>query len=1624
MPAISKASEPTFKLRAAEVRRPRSNLLEDHPFMLPKEKRNNGFLGVFNWAYSGDPRRTLIKVLLSPLMNMSSLGTKSLPAARGPDEKKQRRSRNKQISEWEEKRQDNHLAQYTTLKKVNDGDDSHFLLALPVMQWSSVEALDSILLMFDGATLTDQAKAAMPRGEPDKVMKKTYPADQILPNAGLREDALKVFQQSCVGVCYAQSGNFITGFVEFKIMKDEAQYMTGTEWLQLRPVDLYPLFTSWVEAEYVSKQYGKTSMSISKIAKTLPPYAPGDERVDKYNITVNMSGEPLWIPKDCDNTQRYESEFSAAATHEQEFALRRVGQQDNPVLPVNIPILTDWVNNKFTYSSTVGKPVLMDLIHFRKFNASMAMNVMKRDMPSGYIKNLSFYARQCSLSLEASAYGAQIGKLRAQDNIVSWADAALQKFFSDNHTEHIRYYDIMASVSEPDHWYLAPLAKFIKALQPAMVQNIEAMYVKYAVITITEALGLLSVLSCYGSDIGGTTAEANQINKPAIDQGVDPNWTPPPIPLLTKKFEIEGNGFLPHQFKVRNIMRGRPDNAAWPIDAGGGKSMLTITDILYEIEAGESAPYLVMCPAHLVANYVSELVEFTDGKVNVIPVTSYNYHTTGIKRFEQMLDTAPINTVLVIDYNCLKFREKKTVYGTTTITVYPVVEMIRRYKPGYVCMDESHMLRNVGRARFKSVMSLVADIKKKRIASGTMNPDSPSDLPGQMAILDPTVFGSRKDFNEKYGKEIKGGRVVTWNETGPNAVATVLPTLKQCIVWAPAKRKEWACALPPRRDRFIPVELTENQRLVYNAIFSDMIQQIKEKAQTDKKAKKLLDQLTGKQANPEDEEAFGDLGSAPPEDQTEGDEDDESEDAGDTGDDLGAALQPWLPDIERFCTNPAWHPYAKNGFKDTETGRHVPPLRGDDLRSPKAVELERLLREYLSTSEHKILVFTNYEDSTDALFNAMPKDLQDIGILYKTSFKTEFVNRFKTDKKIRWMVGIRSSLEVGLNLQVSSTLIRVEGVWTPGEQEQGDSRIARPDFGPNRGARKILNFDTIVADKTIDITKAARLRAKIVAIAKFDNPLDPNYQAIPAIPVLSMNLDNIQYMNDFSSNLAKYAHSMRMLNEVIENENKEEAKRIEAAGGFHMTSVKQGPLPAGAALMERVPYAQGTELYKASELGLVRVDNFIGLELSKVEEEEGADSGDDSDVVEDDSDQSSAQVERRRILKEQSALVMNRKCHTELGDGYIIATAGAKSGNFIFRLVVRFEDGSVGRNLRVTNVFIVTRTETNGVDMRNKLAEAAGLKVTAPITVPSFNTVQRRVTKREQDEIDRREAEKNKKDPKQKKLDQQQKDLKKGLNVDLQLELMNGYVRLSYMIGKNERAEKALEALGFRRDPSYVYTRIRHLLHLRTQSTKWLKAGFTMSKSIDNDTFVLLAEELSGNSIQSHRHYDRLIGAGAFRNYLRKEFKPSADKKVLQPFALVTDGGDTDPGALADYEKEGVNPRFGAAYLCLPYGPGHPSTQAAIQPGVKAPSSKWTIAPPALSIFCNNVAGVVKVLKQLKAAGIVIGNVDQLKNDASHFKLAQKKDDEHIDVRGDATPEDEDDEDAAPARKPVKKAKK
>jgi len=1561
-------------------------LVADHEFSLPKEKQRTGFLGVFNGIYPGSEAKTLTKLVLGAIMDTAGLPLERPKRAVTQEERAAKRASKKTLTEWYTQRANMALPFYTKLTKVSAGEDSYFELKLPILHFNNPYSLSTAFGALGGSVSTIPTEAF----ETLKVLSNErgphkYELGFCLQNArGISPKAEELFRQCVQHVEIESEVSGITFFIVFKIPKDVCEFLVNTAWLEIRPVDLYPLFSMWVQAEYDNRRYGKTSFPLSRISATLPTHDKSDERVDDYGITINMSGDPIWLPAQCDNTSKYEQKFNACGVREDGSFQLIHGAEGmlRTALPANIPILTDWVNYKFTFSNTAGRPETLPLEHFRRCTPSMAMNILRREVSEDWVKSLKSWAELCNISASVTRFTHNEEERQILDRYFGPGknDMAVDQYariiFGQTKIEGIRlrYMDLSPESEDPR---FRPFGIFIGALHTACLENIEALYTKYSVRTVIDFLGYLSLVANYATKLSETTVAANNATKVYAEQGADPNWTPPPMPMVAAKMNSPEGGLLPHQARIRNMLRESPDSAVLAVPAGGGKSPMAITDVLQEISRGSQGPFILMCPSFLVANYVSEIVEFTDGKLNCIPVTSYNIRVTGLPRYEEILRAAPVNSVFVVDFNVVKYRPKKTVYGTTSTTVYPVVEMLRRFKPKYVLIDEVHLIKNANSSRYKAVMSLVTDIPKKRIASGTLNPDSPSDLPGQVAVLDPTILGSREDFNSKYGEEIRGGRVMKWRTTGQNSLSDVMHNLKQNVVWCQAKRKEWACALPRRIDRFIPVNFTPAQQAVYEAIFDDMVQSIKKHAETNKGAKLLLDKMQGKKASKEEEDQFSDM------------EEDQAQTDGETDEDLlddegdpGPSLQPYLADIERFVTNPMFHPYARNGFINTQ-GEHVPPLTGEDQKSPKILKLiERMHSNYhvLDPSYPKTLIFVNYSESASAVFDQMPPELQACGLLYTAANKTELVNKFKTDPKIRWMVGIRQSLEVGLNLQVANVLVRLDNVWTPGEQEQGDSRIARPYFGPGGDKRPELQFDTIVMNHTIDVTKAARLRAKIVAVAKFENTTDPAYQAIEDIPILPLTLDVIRTQNDFNTNLKAHAMSMAHLNQVIQDENESEKRRILSEGGLKFTQIPQAPTPPGCGLLSRVPYAQGTELYKASELGMVRVDNFLGMDL--------APEGEDDETTGEEEDVSTGNPQLEAI--------MGLRCHTEQGDGYIIGASGSPT---LRRVRVMCDDGTtIGVN--VTASFIVTRTETNGIDMRNKLAEAAGLEVTGTITVPAAAS---KVTRETKKMIREREAREEAERQAKRKAERDAKKTEKPLVVNLQLNLVNGFMQVGFDPESNPKAAKALEAIGFAANPAYYYTQIRTFKQLIAQAEKWAADGFEIGTKVDNDTFQILAQEFASGGLRTHRDYARAMNAAAFRNYMRVEWKANSDKKLLNLFALITDGGMHNAFNLrqaeARSEKQGaeVAPNYGVAYLCMPAGGGHPGSRAAIQAKYKVPGTKWLLASPMLSKFVGSIAGVHKILEEIRAAGIKIGNIAELNQHArSVKKITPRTDDENV----------------------------
>ena len=1432
-----------------------TNLNAETTLQLPKTELRSNFLYLYNRGFKEKP---------FPFMCRMWIGLIAPELTKDPRYGKNARFIRDAMKELHKKMP----AGLTRLKKINDNADPHFRVALPIIS-SATDVFSSRMRTFIRAIADQQVEdhhseksnelQSQMMGDKDtnegNFPPRFYKTNEVLAHmGGLNSAGLEALKACLLGVSLEQLGSRSVWFVHLRISKAEAQQLTNTEWPEIRNVDLYPMMLQWATSSFGQTE-GKSPLSsfpISKIARTLPAVTEADIRTDEYGISIAPDGSPLYLPQKLDQTQKYENLFSQAGYNEAEddFALARddkMGLVAEGALPRNIPVLIDWVNNKYSFTTTTGMLNVLDLNRYKRADAAHIMSLLSNHRLTGeLIGRFIPLARYAGLNISLDPKKEELQDIEGFDPV---AHAAIESAIGDinKYTEEVeKAYnrmngdEIYLTKLTPDSEYQAYRAVYrwcVKAYD-AILAQLDSVYAHYSVSHVATQMAWLTIIVKYGAQIPETSAKDMQIRQAALnakDRKPDPGWEIPSCPLIRKE-----NLILPHQKKIRHLLQDSPDFAILPVQAGGGKSFLAITDVLYEIKANRSQPYLIACPAHLVAQYIKEIVYFTQGKLNAIPINSYSIRRNGLKRLGKMLETAPRNTVVVVDYDVLRYKAQKVCYGTTNVDVYPVIEFLRQFRFGYALLDESHVVKNAS-ARTKACLSLISDIPKKRLASGTMAHDSPSDLAIQIGMLDPTLFGSRDDFNAKYGEKVSGNRVLQWK---PGAQQQIMEKLKSRIVVAGAMRKEWAALLPQAEENFHRVDLTEAQREVYNLLFERTMDAIREAAKTSPRLAEFVN--GGKKKGGEE----GEEGEADPGDESAQDEFEDE--------DLAAMLNPYLARLEQFITAPA---------KD-ELGNTI--LKGEDRVSAKVSKIHEIMRKHMEKGiQGKVLVFTNYTASAEEIYDTLPPDMKEKAILYIASEKIEAGSAFEHDESKLFMIGVEQSMNTGLNLQFASRLIRVETVWNPGTLEQGNSRVNRPELKAESRRTRIY-FDWVMADRTIDITKISRLISKIVANAKFENADNPTYESIPDVPVMKMTLDTVQEHNSWGnpddpeseSTLAVYGNAYAEYRQCLYDDYKEYREKH---GELKIERIDEGVTPHDARLMHSVPYTPGLEIYGTDQLGLLRIDEYLRLDDMDSREEEG-DEGDDKAEVEDE--------RRRRQMDE----LIGQVVHTDFGEGVI------RSVSFTNRYVrVDLPDGVA--KMRFSATFLITRKETSTKDIRNQLLKEVGdLPVDTPIDSPATAIVRDAKSIRIQKEKEEREAEQEKK--------RKKKELQAQMSIELHVSLINGFLSLSYFIDEeNPAASNALQALGFTVGQQFYYAKISNAQRLSKQLALWAENGFMPDPKLKElrEAFTSVHTMLQKGKNTPLMNY-KFATQGQLRNFYRMEHKPNSDPKLIKPYPLIEDG--------------------------------------------------------------------------------------------------------------------------------------
>jgi hypothetical protein len=1304
-----------------------------------------------------------------------------------------------------------------------------------------------------------------------------------------------------------QSGSMYRLFIEVTLNREQVAYLCNTDFDNVRVIDLYGLVRTWAQGRTnASIDLPKTTKPLADIAATIP--VGGEPRTNKDGILIDTDATLLYLPKEVNNISRYDIAMATELLNP-DGSMSQAYEDKVKKLPGMQNVLIDWVNKKWSYVNGEGNLEIRDLSRAQPLNVTQIRGFIMSPM-MGNDKLQNFMTRVSSLSGKVGGSSFSSLAMFVSDglrllNLNPDYEGTLLAEFALYHVYELAKMwkecktNPQWEAKEKELLQFQHFCDTVAKLVTDIKKNEDAYFAIYSVLTISSFLAACIVFTEYAGQHMQIIEADRQARAKYMAAPIDTAYQAPALPYMA-----DARGLMPHQHNVGNMLRDSPDNAILAVQAGGGKTAIIVTDILKEMAQGVKGPFLVLCPAHLVSQYVQEFTYFTNGKVNVVAVNHYTLKNIGYAGLEKMIEAAPINTIVIADYNLAKGSKTLNIgYGTSSTQVFRVVEFLRQFNFQYAALDESHKVKNPSATQTQAISTLVIDIPKKRLASGTFMDNSPSDIAGQFSLLDPTVFGSVENFNTQYSANGTPGKI---RQMKPGAELDILRKLKDNCRYVSVKRKEWAAVLPPRiesMDHF--VEMSHAQKEVYDSILNISIQELMKAAEKNKDLAKLLG--VGQFSNMDSKEREETLDELDDEDQT-------SEMSGG----LDELLRPYLARLEQFLVAPSRDKLGAS-------------LQGDDRNSPKVAELVKIFREHTGAKiPGKILVFTNQTASAEELYNALPADVKARTIAYTAGQKEACGAEFATNPEKDMMIGVSQSMDTGLNLQFCSRLIRCETVMSPGALEQGNSRIGRPNVKATE-TRPATYYDWILCSGTIDITKVAYLLTKKVRIASVEEAANPAYTDLEVPELFNLSLDNIRE-NNTKEALAPYLGPDGMYRKFLmcekddydtfRNQNKH---LLDPAGRLKMVKLEKGADLPGSAIMRRIPYVPGLNLYGADQLGLVRLDQYLQLNEVAVESDESESEEDENPVSTGDEAEDAALTKRREFMGK----VLGLKVHIDAGEGEI---TGAKFR--VGKVRVKLSTGEVVY-ASILSTFVITKPQTSGRDVRGALAKMSGsIPIDTPIDVPDVKKVMpsKKVIKEvvEQETVD------------------------KHAYVALDLLVNNDIIGLTFKDpASDKKTAKILEAMKFVPTPPNYYAKLLNPQTMLRFFKKLQASGYTMPKQ-QSELLANFYTKWLGMRANATSLFG-MANATQQKNFYLLTHKPNPDKKMVNAF---------------------ISTENGVVYLRLP-SMGNKGNTTAVR-NVQVSGVKFYVAKPQLTRYFNSPMEAVAFLKKLDASGLVLTNEAEL----------------------------------------------
>lgn len=470
---------------------------------------------------------------------------------------------------------------------------------------------------------------------------------------------------------------------------------------------------------------------------------------------------------------------------------------------------------------------------------------------------------------------------------------------------------------------------------------------------------------------------------------------------------------FPHQAETLAKLNVAGEKAIVDISTGGGKTLTLIYDICNLLGQGKINRPLLVMPAALIGQWISQIQYFTNNTINAFAITTDIIRSRGREELEKIITSAPRNTIFLTTYSFLSTGKYLADAATETYS-YEGMEWIRNtVNPDYISLDESHFIKRPTTDYNLSVSLLGDDVKYKRIATGTLINNNPTDLIGQTGFLDPSIVGNPSEFKARY--TVNG----SWASNFAELCRRDLRNNAKYIMY---RKKDWAAVLPKVKYGQYFVDLNPRQAKAYK----DMVYQVLDEIRKDPTLSKAWEKLVNN---------------------------------GEDALEIPISLLGKLARLEQYLTAPE----VNNLIKEL----------GDDAISPKLPKIDELIEESVKQG-YKAIVAVHYRESARHLMTY--SKFSDKSVYYDASNK-KVVYDFINNPNIVAIFAVQQSLKEGLNLQVANRVIIADVDWTPGNLDQLEARILRPHLSwkdgkiINKNKDKIVYIDTVIANDSADVVK-------------------------------------------------------------------------------------------------------------------------------------------------------------------------------------------------------------------------------------------------------------------------------------------------------------------------------------------------------------------------------------------------------------------------------------------------------------------------------------------------------------------------------------------------------------------------